>query len=193
MFQAKSQEKKNRERNNNGTGTPNPKGANLSGRQKRQIASVIKNAKSDPAKPESVQASIPYIAMYPDGVCHVTGRVFSKTLEFEDINYMLAGKDEQTATFETFAICITTSTAVYLFRKPISAAAPDTMISKTPLRYRLPAMSLTISGRNTAAYSKHSMKRATMGLLEQSISRSPLRPTISKQPGPGSRVLKPTS
>jgi type IV secretory pathway VirB4 component len=79
------------------TKTGNP--ANLTGRQKRQIDAAITAAKGD-GKPHSVQASIPYLAMYPDGVCRVTDRVFSRTIAFEDINYMLAGKDEQTAIFE---------------------------------------------------------------------------------------------
>ncbi|GHU79853.1 hydrolase [Clostridia bacterium] len=78
--------------------TKNP--AKLTGRQKRQINAAITAAKGD-GKPHSVQASIPYLAMYPDGVCHATDKVFSRTIAFEDINYMLAGKDEQTAIFET--------------------------------------------------------------------------------------------
>jgi len=84
--------------------TKNAKGggifANLSRSQKRQIEKTIIAAKGDPDKPVSVQASIPYLAMYPDGVCRVTERLYSKTIEYEDVNYMLAGKDEQTAIFE---------------------------------------------------------------------------------------------
>ena len=80
-----------------------PKGdrfANLPWSQRRQIEKTIITAKGDPARPTSVQASIPYIAMYPDGVCQVTDKLYSKTIEYEDVNYMLAGKDEQTAIFE---------------------------------------------------------------------------------------------
>lgn len=68
--------------------------------QRRKANKKIIAAKGEPGKPRSVQASIPYLAMYPDGVCRVTDRLYSKTLEFSDINYMLAGKDEQTAIFE---------------------------------------------------------------------------------------------
>jgi len=74
--------------------------ANLTRGQRRRVDKAITAAKGDPAKPQSVQASIPYLAMYPDGVCHVTDRLYSKTLEFADVNYMLADKDEQTAIFE---------------------------------------------------------------------------------------------
>ena len=74
--------------------------ANLTRGQRRRVDKAITAAKGDPAKPTSVQASIPYLAMYPDGVCRVTDRLYSKTIEYEDVNYMLADKDEQTAIFE---------------------------------------------------------------------------------------------
>lgn len=74
--------------------------SNLTSGKRRRVEKTIAAAKGDPNKPESVQASIPYLAMYPDGVCRVTERLYSKTLEFSDVNYMLADKDEQTAIFE---------------------------------------------------------------------------------------------
>ena len=74
--------------------------ANLTKKQHKQVGAAITAAKGDPDKPESVQASIPYIAMYPDGVCKVTEKLYSKSIAFSDVNYLLAGKDEQTAIFE---------------------------------------------------------------------------------------------
>ena len=76
------------------------KPGNLSGKQRRQIEAAVNAARGDPNRPESVQASIPYIAMYPDGVCKVTERIYSKTLIFYDINYALAGEDEQAFIFD---------------------------------------------------------------------------------------------
>jgi hypothetical protein len=72
----------------------------LSARQKRQVDRAVRAAKGDPDKPASVQDSIPYIAMYPDGLCRATGRVYSRSVEFEDISYKLASTDGQTACFE---------------------------------------------------------------------------------------------
>ena len=40
--------------------------------------------------------------MYPDGICKVTGRKYSKTVAFEDINYQLAQADDKTAIFENW-------------------------------------------------------------------------------------------
>ena len=35
----------------------------------------------------SAQQTIPYIAMHPDGICQLPGGLYTKTLEYEDINY----------------------------------------------------------------------------------------------------------
>ena len=47
----------------------------------------------------SAQQTIPYIAMHPDGVCQLPGGLYSKTVEYEDINYAVASKEDQTAIF----------------------------------------------------------------------------------------------
>jgi hypothetical protein len=71
----------------------------LTAAEKRQINAVIRKAKGD-GKPRTAQQTIPYLAMYPDGICRVTDKVFSKSMEFSDISYQLAGNDDKTATFE---------------------------------------------------------------------------------------------
>ena len=69
--------------------------------EKRQIAEVIQTAKGD-GKPHTAQQTIPYIQMFPDGICHVSGKRYSKTVAFEDINYQLAQADDKTAIFENW-------------------------------------------------------------------------------------------
>jgi len=100
----------------------NPARDNLTGQQKKEIGAAITAARGDPEKPESVQASIPYLAIYPDGVCRVTERLYSKSIEFYDVNYTLAGKDEQTAIFE--GIC-----DLYNYFDP-SVSIQETFISR---------------------------------------------------------------
>lgn len=41
--------------------------------------------------------------MYPDGLCKLSDTSWSRCIEFEDVNYQLAQKDDQTAIFE--ALC----------------------------------------------------------------------------------------
>ena len=56
--------------------------------EKKQIAAVIRQAKGD-GKAHTAQQTIPYLAMYPDGICKVAQRKYSKSIVFEDINYRL--------------------------------------------------------------------------------------------------------
>lgn len=69
--------------------------------EKKQIAELIRKAKPD-KKATSAQESIPYISMYPDGICKVTENRYSKCIAFSDINYQLASADEKTAIFENW-------------------------------------------------------------------------------------------
>ena len=70
--------------------------------EKKQIAALMKQAKGD-GKKHTAQQTIPYDLMYPDGICRVAGKLYSRSIEFSDINYQLAQPDDKTATFE--ALC----------------------------------------------------------------------------------------
>ncbi len=67
--------------------------------EKKEIAAAIRKAKGD-GKPHTAQQTIPYLQMYPDGICKVTEKKYSKSIAFEDINYQLAGSDDKNAIFE---------------------------------------------------------------------------------------------
>ena len=60
---------------------------------------AIRQAKGD-GKPHTAQDSIPFEVIYPDGICKLPGKSYSKSLAFDDINYQLAQADDTTATFE---------------------------------------------------------------------------------------------
>ena len=69
--------------------------------EKKQIEALIRQAKGD-GKAHTAQQTIPYQQMYPDGICKVTEKKYSKSIAFEDINYQLAGSDDKTAIFENW-------------------------------------------------------------------------------------------
>ena len=69
--------------------------------EKKQIAEAIRKAKGD-GKARTAQQTMPYLAMYPDGICKVTEKRYSKCVVFEDINYQLAQADDKTAIFENW-------------------------------------------------------------------------------------------
>ena len=79
----------------------NPVKRKLTRAEKKEIAAVIQAAKGD-GKPHTAQQTIPYLQMYPDGICRVTEKKYSKSLVFEDINYQLAQADDKTAIFENW-------------------------------------------------------------------------------------------
>ena len=54
----------------------------------------------------SAQQTIPYIAMHPDGVCQLPGGIYTKTVEYEDINYSVASTEDQSAIFSGWSSCL---------------------------------------------------------------------------------------
>lgn len=60
---------------------------------------MVRQAKGD-GKAHTVQDSIPFRNMFPDGLCRLEGGAFSKTIAFEDVNYRLASPEDQRDIFE---------------------------------------------------------------------------------------------
>ena len=69
--------------------------------EKKEIAALLRAAKGD-GKAYTAQQTIPYLAMYPDGICKVTEKKYSKSIAYDDINYQLAQADDKTAIFENW-------------------------------------------------------------------------------------------
>ena len=44
--------------------------------------------------------------MWPDGVCRVTDTYYTKTVQFQDINYQLSQNEDKTAIFEGWSDCL---------------------------------------------------------------------------------------
>ena len=74
--------------------------ANLTRRQQKEIKAVIDRAANDAGVPQTAQQSIPFQRMFPDGICRVTDNYYTKTVQFQDINYQLAQQEDKTAIFD---------------------------------------------------------------------------------------------
>ena len=74
--------------------------ANLNRKQQREIKAVVERAKKDNGIPQTAQQSIPFQRMFPDGICRVTDSYYTKTIQFQDINYQLAQQEDKTAIFD---------------------------------------------------------------------------------------------
>ena len=74
----------------------------LSRRDRREIEAAIARANRTDRKEQSAQDSIPYQRMWPDGICRVTDSHYTKTVQFQDINYQLSQNEDKTAIFESW-------------------------------------------------------------------------------------------
>ena len=73
----------------------------LSRADKKQIdAATCPRQPQRTKKEKSAQDSIPYERMWPDGICRVSDSHYTKTIQFQDINYQLSQNEDKTAIFE---------------------------------------------------------------------------------------------
>ena len=72
----------------------------LSRADRKQIEAAIARANRTDKKEKSAQDSIPYERMWPDGICRVADGHYTKTIQFQDINYQLSQNEDKTAIFE---------------------------------------------------------------------------------------------
>ena len=75
-----------------------PKG--LTKAEQMQVREVIKNAQKNDGTPRTAQQTIPFDRMFPDGICRVGQDYYTKTVQFQDINYQLALQEDKTEIFE---------------------------------------------------------------------------------------------
>ena len=73
---------------------------NLTKEQQLQIKQVVDRAKNKSDVPRTAQESIPFERMFPDGICRVGANYYTKTIQFQDINYQLAQQEDKTEIFE---------------------------------------------------------------------------------------------
>ena len=70
--------------------------------ERQKINAAILMARNRNKKEKTAQDSIPFQKMYPDGICRVTDKLYTKTIRFQDINYQLAQNEDKTAIFESW-------------------------------------------------------------------------------------------
>ncbi len=83
-----------------------PQRPRLTRAERKKLAELSASVQRDAKKPRSAQDTIPYQRMWPDGICRVTDTYFTKTIQFQDINYQLAQNEDKTAIFEGWCDCL---------------------------------------------------------------------------------------
>ena len=92
--------KKDRQADKNGKQPSFSKKKRLSRADRTQIEAAIARANRTDRKEKSAQDSIPYERMWSDGICRLTDGHYTKTIQFQDINYQLSQNEDKTAIFE---------------------------------------------------------------------------------------------
>ncbi|MBE5841317.1 MAG: DUF87 domain-containing protein [Butyrivibrio sp.] len=72
----------------------------LSKSEQAQVKEIIKNAQKDDGTPRTAQQTLPFDRVFPDGIVRVGMDYYTKTIQFQDINYQLAQQDDKTEIFE---------------------------------------------------------------------------------------------
>ena len=74
--------------------------ANLTAAEKKEVKEIIERARRDDGIPRTAQQSIPFDRMFQDGICRIGSDYYTKTIQFQDINYQLALQEDKTEIFE---------------------------------------------------------------------------------------------
>ena len=73
----------------------------LTAAEKKKLRELMaRNQQTKKKGPRTAQDTIPYQRMWPDGICRVIDKYYTKSIQFQDINYQLAQNDDKTSIFE---------------------------------------------------------------------------------------------
>lgn len=72
----------------------------LSKADQMAVREIVRNARKNDGVPQTAQQSIPFDRMFPDGICRVGLDYYTKTVQFQDINYQLAQQEDKMEIFE---------------------------------------------------------------------------------------------
>ena len=72
----------------------------LTREEQKAVREVVRKAQKNDGTPRTAQQSIPFDRMFPDGICRVGLDYYTKTIQFQDINYQLAQQEDKTEIFE---------------------------------------------------------------------------------------------
>ena len=70
------------------------------GKHSKPQSTQKRRQKAKPAVPRTAQQSIPMQRMFEDGTCRVRPGYYTRTIQYQDINYQLAQQEDKTAIFE---------------------------------------------------------------------------------------------
>lgn len=104
----------------------NAKTARPGAERKRPDRTPKRQAPARKAGPQTAQQTIPYREIFKDGICRVNDRLYTKSMEYEDINYQWRRLMTSQPSLTAIALFLIPSTAPFRssFLLSIIEAAP---------------------------------------------------------------------
>lgn len=97
----------------------------LNKEEQRAVRKVIRDAQRNDGIPKTAQQSIPFDRMFPDGICRIGLDYYTKTIQYEDINYQLAQQEDKTEIFEEWCSFLNFFDSSVRFQLSFSNMATD--------------------------------------------------------------------
>jgi len=100
--------------------------------------------------PRTAQESIPFQRMFEDGTCRVRPGYYTRTIQYQDINYQLAQQEDKTAIFEEWCSFLNFFDSSIHFELSFVNTATDSADFEKSSASRTSRMALTMCAPSTA-------------------------------------------
>ncbi len=112
--------------------------------------------------PRTAQESIPFQRMFEDGTCRVRPGYYTRTIQYQDINYQLAQQEDKTAIFEEWCSFLNFfDSSIHFELSFVNTATDSAQTSRSPSVSRTSRMALTMCAPSIARCCGSSFPRAT--------------------------------
>ena len=111
--------------------------------------------------PRTAQESIPFQRMFEDGTCRVRPGYYTRTIQYQDINYQLAQQEDKTAIFEEWCSFLNFFDSSIHFELSFVNTATDSADFEKSIRIRTSRMVLTMCAPSIPRCCGSSFPRAT--------------------------------
>ena len=123
-----------------------------------------------PAVPRTAQQSIPMQRMFEDGTCRVKPNYYTRTIQYQDINYQLAQQEDKTAIFEEWCSFLNFFDSSIKFELSFVNMATDSTEFEKSIRINILSMFIRTGSKYTICFSDlygfvHCMLIIKQGLL----------------------------
>ena len=114
-----------------------------------------------PTVPRTAQESIPFQRMFEDGTFRIRPGYYTRTIQYQDINYQLAQQEDKTAIFEEWCSFLNFFDSSIHFELSFVNTATIRQTSRSPSASRTSRMALMMCEPSTARCCGSSFPRET--------------------------------